>query len=322
MNHFSEDRTLKDDLLGANLLESHSLAPDRFGVVLVTAPSQEQAEAIAHSLIQSKLAACINLLPVQSIYTWQGEIHKDNEWQLLIKTDLAKFSLLEAKIRAIHPYEVPEIIALPIQNGSFAYLQWMAEFMGSHQEDDRGDLQDHSPNNPPSNPPSNPQDHHQDHHHENGHKTNPDNFAIRFAPLSLEAVYSLANDPGNGAVVVMSGMVRNNTDGKSVVALEYQAYEPMALKVFQQIAVDIRKNWPQVSHVVIHHRTGRLQIGEISVLVAIGCPHRSEAFAACQYAIDTLKHNAPIWKKEWYDGPDGTLSSSWVSIAACEDLHL
>lgn len=141
-----------------------------------------------------------------------------------------------------------------------------------------------------------------------------DQFAITFAPLSLEEVYQLADDAANGAVVVMSGMVRNNTEGKAVVALEYQAYEPMAIRVFQQIAAEIRQTWPDVTHVVIHHRTGKLTVGEISVLVAVGCPHRSEAFAACQYAIDTLKHNAPIWKKEhWEDG-----STSWVSIGACE----
>ena len=141
-----------------------------------------------------------------------------------------------------------------------------------------------------------------------------DSFAITFAPLSLEEVYALADAPSNGAVVVMSGTVRNQTDGKPVVALEYQAYEPMAVQVFRQIAADIRKSWPDVNRVVIHHRIGRLQIGEISVLVAVGCPHRSEAFAACRHAIDTLKHNAPIWKKEHWD--DG--SSSWVSIGACE----
>ncbi|MFB2897755.1 molybdenum cofactor biosynthesis protein MoaE [Aerosakkonemataceae cyanobacterium BLCC-F50] len=145
-----------------------------------------------------------------------------------------------------------------------------------------------------------------------------DSLAITFAPLSLEEVYALADDAGNGAIVVMSGMVRNQTDGKAVVALEYQAYQPMALQVFAQIATQIRNTWLDVNRVVIHHRIGRLNIGEISVLVAVGCPHRSEAFAACQYAIDTLKHNAPIWKKEWYSELDGKLSSSWVSIGACE----
>ncbi len=141
-----------------------------------------------------------------------------------------------------------------------------------------------------------------------------DSFAITLAPLSLEEIYAKADDPANGAVVVMSGMVRNQTDGKPVVSLEYQAYEPMALLVFSQIAAEIRSLWTDVKRVVIHHRIGRLQVGEISVLVAVGCPHRSEAFEACRYAIDTLKHNAPIWKKEhWQDG-----SSSWVSIGACE----
>ncbi|CEJ44853.1 molybdenum cofactor biosynthesis protein MoaE [Umezakia ovalisporum] len=143
-----------------------------------------------------------------------------------------------------------------------------------------------------------------------------DSFAITFAPLSLEEIYAKANDSANGAVVVMSGMVRHQTDGKPVVALEYQAYEPMALRVFYQIAADVRSLWSDVNRVVIYHRVGRLRVGEISVLVAVGCPHRSEAFAACRYAIDTLKHHAPIWKKEhWTDG-----RSSWVSIGACEQL--
>jgi molybdopterin synthase catalytic subunit len=143
---------------------------------------------------------------------------------------------------------------------------------------------------------------------------NLDSYAITFAPIDLNTVYNLADDGANGAIVLMSGMVRNQTEGKPVECLEYQAYEPMALNVFQQIGDQIRNTWSDVTHVVIHHRTGKLAIGEISVLVAVGCPHRGEAFAACQYAIDTLKHEAPIWKKEWWS--DG--SSSWVSIGACE----
>ena len=144
------------------------------------------------------------------------------------------------------------------------------------------------------------------------HRT--DSLVITFAPLLLPEVYALAEDTANGAIVVMSGTVRHQTDGKAVVALEYQAYEPMALQIFRQIADDIHTRWSDANRVVIHHRTGRLELGEMSVLVAVGCPHRAEAFEACQYAIDTLKHNAPIWKKEhWADG-----SSTWVSIGACE----
>ena len=142
-------------------------------------------------------------------------------------------------------------------------------------------------------------------------------FKICFAPIELQTAYDLADNGANGAVVVMSGMVRNQTEGRPVEYLEYQAYEPMALRVFAQIASEVSQKWPIITRTIIHHRIGKLRVGEISVLIAIGSPHRGEAFAACQYTIDTLKHQAPIWKKEhWSDG-----SSSWVSIGACEEQH-
>lgn len=141
-------------------------------------------------------------------------------------------------------------------------------------------------------------------------------FRITFAPLSLIEVYQLGDHMGNGAIALMSGMVRNKTEGKLVKCLEYQAYEPMAISVFKQIAMTITSSYNEVNSIVIHHRTGKLEIGEISVLVAVGCAHRQEAFSACKYAIDTLKHNAPIWKKEHFE--DGV--SSWVSIGSCEQI--
>lgn len=98
-----------------------------YGVVLVTTGSQQEAEAIATSLINSHLAACVSLLPICSIYTWQDKLHQEQEWQLLIKTDLRKFQSLEAKIRELHSYEVPEVIALPIVAGSKPYLHWVSE---------------------------------------------------------------------------------------------------------------------------------------------------------------------------------------------------
>ncbi len=98
-----------------------------YGVVLVTTASIEEAEAIANALVEAQLAACVSLLPIHSIYIWQGELHKEQEWQLLIKTDLALFPILEAKIRELHSYEVSEIIALPIIAGSQPYLEWIAE---------------------------------------------------------------------------------------------------------------------------------------------------------------------------------------------------
>lgn len=150
------------------------------------------------------------------------------------------------------------------------------------------------------------------------HQDHPqDQFILTFAPLSLTSIYQQADDPANGAIVLMSGTVREQTEGKKVLFLEYQAYEPMALNVFRSIANTIHQRWNDTNRVIIAHRVGRLSIGEISVLVAVGCPHRKSAFLACEYAIDTLKHHAPIWKKEyWADG-----SSEWVSISACEINH-
>ena len=140
-------------------------------------------------------------------------------------------------------------------------------------------------------------------------ETSLEQFKITRDRLSLDEAYQLADDKSNGAIVLMSGMVRNQTDGQPVVALDYQAYEPMALQVFGQIAIAISQHYPSVTKLVIHHRLGYLTIGEISVIIAVGSPHRAEAFAACEYTIDRLKADAPIWKHEcWADG-----TQSWVS---------
>ncbi|MBD2462238.1 divalent-cation tolerance protein CutA [Oscillatoria sp. FACHB-1407] len=101
--------------------------PNQYGVILVTAASQTEAEAIAQSLVTNHLAACVSLMPIQSVYTWQSKVCQEQEWQLVIKTNLELFPKLEAHIRSIHSYEVPEIIALPILMGSKPYLQWISE---------------------------------------------------------------------------------------------------------------------------------------------------------------------------------------------------
>lgn len=98
-----------------------------YGIVMVTASSREEAEAIAQNIVEAKLAACVSLIPIRSIYTWQGQLHNQEEWQLLIKTDLSQFERLEAKIKQLHSYEVPEIIGLPLVAGSAPYLQWISE---------------------------------------------------------------------------------------------------------------------------------------------------------------------------------------------------
>jgi molybdopterin synthase catalytic subunit len=139
------------------------------------------------------------------------------------------------------------------------------------------------------------------------------NLRLTYEPLDVAEIYRLADVSANGAVVLMSGMVRKQTAGRAVDYLDYQAYEPMALRVFTQITRDIQRMYPDVSRVAIHHRLGKLSVGEISVLIAVGSPHRPEAFDACRYAIDALKQNAPIWKKEyWLDG-----DSTWVNIGKC-----
>jgi periplasmic divalent cation tolerance protein len=101
-------------------------------VVYCTCPDQATAECIAETVIDARLAACVNLVPgLTSIYRWQDQIQRDAEWLLIMKTRSMVYPRLEARIYELHPYEVPEIIALPIQAGSAAYLQWIADNTGA-----------------------------------------------------------------------------------------------------------------------------------------------------------------------------------------------
>jgi periplasmic divalent cation tolerance protein len=102
-----------------------SLENSQYGIVLVTAASKTEAEAIALQLLQHKLAACISITSISSIYTWQNQIESAEEWQLIIKTDLSYFPQLASKIKELHSYETPEIIALPIIQASEDYLNWI-----------------------------------------------------------------------------------------------------------------------------------------------------------------------------------------------------
>lgn len=101
-------------------------------VIYCTCPDQATAERIAETLVDERLAACVNLVPgLTSIYRWQGQLQRDAEWLLIIKTRRTVYSLLEARLRELHPYEVPEIIALPIQAGSADYLDWIVDSTGA-----------------------------------------------------------------------------------------------------------------------------------------------------------------------------------------------
>jgi molybdopterin synthase catalytic subunit len=105
-----------------------------------------------------------------------------------------------------------------------------------------------------------------------------------------------------GAVVLFLGTVRDVTGEEITVALDYEAYPSMAEKVLREIEADVRGRWP-VGDMAIEHRLGRLDVGAISVAIAVSCPHRAEAFEACRFAMDRVKELAPIWKKEnWADG--------------------
>jgi molybdopterin synthase catalytic subunit len=116
-------------------------------------------------------------------------------------------------------------------------------------------------------------------------------------PVDVAALQDVASR--DGALCLFVGVVRDENEGRRVLRLEYEAYEDMALPLMEEIAAEARRQFG-VGEVRIVHRLGRLEIGEVSVAVAAASPHRAEAFAACRYAIDTLKARVPIWKKEFY----------------------
>ncbi len=133
-------------------------------------------------------------------------------------------------------------------------------------------------------------------------------FLVTASPLSLDAVVRAVSGPGQGGVVTFSGAVRDATRGRAVVRLEYEAYAPMAEKKLAQIAAAAAAQWPG-ARVAIHHRVGVLVPGELAVVIAASTPHRAEAFAACRHAIEQLKADVPIWKKEVF--ADGEV---WVGL--------
>src|SRR5690606_13331980 len=126
-------------------------------------------------------------------------------------------------------------------------------------------------------------------------------------PIDVQKVIGTVSSLGAGAVNVFIGTVRNSANGKNVVWLEYEAYEAMAVAEIRKIIDEASHRWPLLGYAV-SHRIGTLKPGEVSVVVAVSAPHRSESFEACQYIIDTLKEKVPIWKKEVFE--DG---EEWVS---------
>lgn len=143
-------------------------------------------------------------------------------------------------------------------------------------------------------------------------------FAITPERLALEPLADALEQEarslgeGCGALCSFVGIVRSTHKGRRVTRLEYEAYEPMAIRVFERIADEARHAWPAVM-LAIHHRVGRLAIGEASVLIVAASPHRAEAFQATRYAIERVKQIAPVWKHEFFEDGD-----AWVEGAVAD----
>jgi molybdopterin synthase catalytic subunit len=133
-------------------------------------------------------------------------------------------------------------------------------------------------------------------------------FKVTTEPLKVQEVNDLVKRPTDGAVVTFDGIVRNNFDGRPVDYLEYEAYAAMAEKKLAEIAAEVQQKFA-VGEVAMVHRIGRLEIGESSIVIAVAAPHRQAAFEACAYAMDRVKEDVPVWKKEFF--ADG--KAHWVN---------
>ncbi len=139
-------------------------------------------------------------------------------------------------------------------------------------------------------------------------------FRLTADPLDAAAVAAIVASPDCGAVTTFVGLVRDENGGRQVLWLEYEAYAPLAVKAFARIDEEAGGRWPSIG-LAIHHRIGRLEIGEPSVVIAAASPHRAEAFAACRYAIERIKQIAPIWKHEHFEGGE-----VWIEGATADPM--
>jgi MoaE-MoaD fusion protein len=126
-------------------------------------------------------------------------------------------------------------------------------------------------------------------------------FRLTAEPLSVDAAVREVQRDEAGAVATFTGTVRNRSRGREVISLEYEAYEGMAEQTMAELAEELERRY-DLCEIAIHHRIGRVEIGDASVVIAVSAPHRADALAACKDAIDTLKQTVPLWKKEVYEG--------------------
>jgi molybdopterin synthase catalytic subunit len=131
-------------------------------------------------------------------------------------------------------------------------------------------------------------------------------IAVTSDELCIAPTQTWVSEPGCGAIVTFSGTVRDHAPGRvGVTSLEYEVDPEYAIPRLLEVAAAARRRWPEIGRLALHHRMGRLIVGEVSVLVVVSTPHRREAFAAAEYCIDTLKRTVPIWKREtWAGGTD------------------
>jgi molybdopterin synthase catalytic subunit len=136
-------------------------------------------------------------------------------------------------------------------------------------------------------------------------------YVVTAHALDVARISALVGSDGCGAVATFVGLVRDHNAGRRVLWLDYEAYAPMAVSTFARIGDEAAERWPSV-RLAIHHRTGRLEIGEASVVIAAASPHRAEAFGACRYAIERVKQIAPVWKHEHFEGGEVWIEGSMV----------
>jgi molybdopterin synthase catalytic subunit len=139
-------------------------------------------------------------------------------------------------------------------------------------------------------------------------------FRVTYGPIDLQELVRFVTDPEAGAIATFIGTTRNNNDGRTVIALDYDGYVQMAEKELARIGEDVKKRW-QICRMAIVHRLGPVQITEASVMIAVSSGHRDAAFAACRFAIEEIKRTVPIWKKEVFEGGE-----VWIGTQTGEPL--
>jgi molybdopterin synthase catalytic subunit len=147
-------------------------------------------------------------------------------------------------------------------------------------------------------------------------------LAVTRDPLDLQALTAaIAKEAsGDGAVVAFTGLVRDHNQGRRVRFLEYEAYEPLAIRALELIVTEAREMWPE-ARLALHHRIGRIEVGDASIIIVAASAHRAQAFAACRYAIERVKQIVPIWKHEHFEGGEVWLEGA-VADPADEKARL